>query len=89
MILNKIKCIIGRQNLKYGFLDFINTSNNGSPGFGYAINGGGYIILIREGDNISRIVIENLRLAPNQNQHNKNGIQKKLVLALLYAFYLN
>ena len=84
MILNKIKCIIGRQNLKYGFLDFINTSNSGSPGFG-----GGYITLIREGDNISRIVIENLRLAPNQNQHNKNGIQKDLVLALLYAFYLN
>ena len=48
MILNKIKCIIGRQNLKYGFLDFINTSNSGSPGFAYAVNGGGYITFIQK-----------------------------------------
>lgn len=86
MIKYKIRNIVGKENIKYEFLDYNNTSNIGIPGIGYSLEGGGYIILIREGDIISRIIIENLRLAPNKDPYKKKGISRKILSKLLYTF---
>lgn len=84
----QIKRILGIvSSSKYEFLDFENTSNNGAYGIGYSINGGGYITLIREGENIVRIVIERQKFAPNQDPYSPQGISSDAVINLITAFY--
>lgn len=67
----------------YTFLDYENTSNMGAPGISLMIDGGGYITLISNGKNISKIVVQKERLASGQNIKNPKGYPKSIIFNIL------
>ena len=70
------------------FLDYRNCNNMGAPSIAYLIKGGyGYISLVREGDYVSRIVLERYRGLPKECTRNLEGIPLNTAKSLINKFY--
>lgn len=84
-----IKEIIGFYvNKDMEFLDYRNCNNMGTPSIAYLIKGGyGYISLVREGDYVSRIVLERYRRPPKECPRNLEGIPLNAAKSLINKFY--
>ena len=84
-----IKEIIGFYVTKdMEFLDYRNCNNMGLPAIAYIIKGGyGYISLVREGDYVSRIVLERYRNVSKDHIYNLDGIPLNAAKSLINKFY--